>query len=397
MNSFFPYYQPIVDLATGHIAGYEVLARYQQGDQVVSAWPYLQNSGYPKQKILDIDRHIRFQALELCKQHADIGFITLNILPQWIEQLTDNDFLEIPTLQMIQELDIPTDNIIIEITESIGCIDKLHKAVTAYQKHGLKVAIDDFGAGASQIDRIMALEPDLIKLDMDLIKQGVHGGITADIALSVNKVAQRAGCQIICEGVENETEFHFALECGADYIQGFIFNNATKSPIANHSMTAQTQALKASYLQRKITKVRSSTDHENSINHCISQLKKSLIHSPNNLAEIDKTLLNKMQALGVLRYYTCDDQATQTSANYNLQQNKVTADFAIQNSNWAHRPYITTLLGSKMRNMYIEVSDIYRDKTTKHFCKTFCTMLNAEQILLVDVLVNDDTLFSYTF
>src|SRR5690606_36646549 len=96
------------------------------------------------------------------------GFLTLNIPPAWISRLGDK--AASPTLKMVESSGIDPARVVIEITETHGELRQLQRLVKQYHQAGLRVAIDDLGAGNSQLDRIIALAPDIIKLDMRLFK-----------------------------------------------------------------------------------------------------------------------------------------------------------------------------------------------------------------------------------
>jgi EAL domain-containing protein (putative c-di-GMP-specific phosphodiesterase class I) len=86
----------------------------------------------------------------------------------------------VPTLEMIKATGIDPKRVVIEITESQGDIEMLKDMVAVYHEAGLMVAVDDFGAGASQVDRVEALRPDIVKLDMRLFSR-LHVGDIARI------------------------------------------------------------------------------------------------------------------------------------------------------------------------------------------------------------------------
>jgi EAL domain-containing protein (putative c-di-GMP-specific phosphodiesterase class I) len=246
---YFPYFQPIVNLNDGKILSYEALARTKQDDKIVSAGNIFHSNQYTTDQIIEIDRHIRRTALEHLSHNPQVNILSLNISPLWIDRLAENEI--IPTLRMLDELAIDPQKVVIEITELAGELEKLKRIAKEYQSHGIKIAVDDFGAGASQMDRILALEPEVIKLDMHILKAAAKGNAEASIALSFANLAQRSDSVMVCEGVENEEEFHFSIECGADCIQGWLFEPALANFIDADSTVEKTMRLKRSYLERK--------------------------------------------------------------------------------------------------------------------------------------------------
>ncbi|MFT6903481.1 MAG: EAL domain-containing protein (putative c-di-GMP-specific phosphodiesterase class I) [Oleiphilaceae bacterium] len=251
MTIFFPHFQPIVDIPTGCISGYQALARQKlDSGEIISCGPYFANPETNKSFLLNIDRTVRRQAISAISNMPDNTFLTLNISPEWIGKLSLAD--EIPTIEMIKEFDVDPSRIIIEITETDGDLASLLRLVNIYRSHGMRIAIDDFGAGYSELGRLIALEPDLIKLDMRFFKSAVEGGIAHDAVRAIGFMAERIGCDIICEGVENEKEFNFAVECGAKMIQGFLFYKATPEFIEPEDPKRLIRKLQKDFLDEKI-------------------------------------------------------------------------------------------------------------------------------------------------
>ncbi|UTF58584.1 EAL domain-containing protein [Gilvimarinus sp. DA14] len=391
---YFPCFQPIIELETGGVAGNEALARcLDERGNIVSAAALFFDESQPQQWVLEIDRAIRQKALAQFAKQTQPGFLALNISPEWVDRLPNTHV--IPTLQMIESLQVDPRRVVIEVTERSGNLENLRRLTREYQRYGIRVAVDDFGSGASQVDRIIALEPDLIKLDMTLFKAATAGGAAADIALATTAMAMRAGCQIVCEGVESPDEFDFAVECGADMVQGWIFAPALSEQAPRDAYCAQVGQLKSRYLQRKSDSHRRAFRHQMAVEQEARNLK-DWLNAADHATNIHHTLSSRsLHSLGVLRFYWCNYEGTQTSPNYELAAEGVIAEDNYLGSNWSHRPYFSRLIG--IRDLPVEqmvVSDIYRDIRSGDMCKTYALALSDTHILLLDVLVNDQVLFA---
>ncbi len=376
---YIPCYQPIVDTSTGMVAGYESLARIRTAEGHLRTAAGLFTSGrYAPNAVLRIDRDLRQKALNTFAQYPDCGFLALNICPHWVDRLDQNEF--IPTLGLIESSGIDPARVIVEITERAGDIDNLRRLTREYQKQGIQVAIDDFGSGASQIDRIAALTPDVIKLDMGLLKAAVLGGIEADIALSITEMAKRIGCRVVCEGIESEQEYQFALDCGADLIQGWIYGKASESLMDTTSTVAKTRHLKSRYLSRKARAYSESVIQLSAVGRQLQCLA-ACVHGQEALPS---TLLRELNRLGVIRYYICDSDGNQVSPNVEIATGETLEQFV--GKNWSHRPYFPQMIAMReQRDDRMVVSNIYRDSTSGIRCKTFGVSLPNRQFLLADV------------
>jgi len=208
-----PYFQPIVDIATGLVVGHEALARMIDHDGTVpSAGQIFCDHTLDEQKVLAFDRAVRIQAIQRFSEAGQPGFLTLNISPRWIDLLGDQ---WIPTVEMLELYDVDPRKVVVEIVETQSNPEKLEAIVKRYKALGIRVAVDDFGAGYSQFDRVIRLAPDIVKLDMRLFKMAVQGGFPKHIVHSLSFLAERMGSQVLCEGVEHYHELRFALEIGS--------------------------------------------------------------------------------------------------------------------------------------------------------------------------------------
>lgn len=207
-------FQPFIDTATGRIAGVEALARLRSDDgRLHSAGPLFSDPKTPLTPLRRLDREVREQALVRFHEAPPDWFLSLNISPRWISRLRPEQAL--PSLKQLERSGIDPTRIVFEITELGGASSRLPGVVERYRQAGARIAIDDFGAGYSQLDRVLALQPDILKLDMRLFQQAARGGPSSEVVKALAQMAEKTGCWIIAEGVETEAELDFALECGA--------------------------------------------------------------------------------------------------------------------------------------------------------------------------------------
>lgn len=114
--------------------------------------------------------------------------------------------------------------VVLEIVESgIEDLDRLEKAVAAYQKRGYRVAIDDFGCQHSNFDRLWRLSPDIVKLDRSLLLQSVNNPRARLILPRLVEIMHDLGATVVCEGIETKEQHQVALDAGVDLLQGFYY------------------------------------------------------------------------------------------------------------------------------------------------------------------------------
>lgn len=381
-KNLFPYFQPIVGAASGTIIGYEALARQHDAEgRVISAGELFSSTDIAPDQLIAWDRMVRRQALEQFSQSNFNGYLTLNISAAWIDRLTN--FNSLPTLLMLNEFNVDRSRIIIEITESKGDLDNLVEIAAVYRRHGLKIAIDDFGAGFSQLERVMAIQPDIIKLDMQLFQNATRGGIASDVVHLISRLAKRTGCRIVCEGVETADDFHFGLSCGAQYMQGYLFSPATaefKKPLHYQQ---QISSLRKTFLNKTLAKEVQKIQFIANIKDLIELLKKALKTDFN----LNQLSAHPFEKSGVLRFYLCNNEGDQISSNFNFADGKWFEDDTQFGFNWAWRPYFYQLLAleSAKDSYRIVTSERYRDFNTDVLCKTLSLRLDDQCILLIDI------------
>ena len=386
MNSsfdLFPHFQPIVSVANGKIIGYEALARQLDSHhKIVSAGTLFSSPELDAKQRTELDRKVRRQALQKFAELDSNTYLAINISAAWIDNIRQLNAL--PTLKMLDELNIDRQRIIVEITEDHADLTKLKEIVKRYRKQGLRVALDDFGAGASQLQRVMAIHPDIIKIDMRLFKQATKGGIASEIVNLLTRLGKRTGCQIICEGVETDEEFLFGLNCGAQFMQGYLFSAAAAEFKPPHLYEQHITSLRNKFLKNTLAKLHSKVSDINNTKRLIYRLAEAL-QNDFNLNELASWNFSQSH---VIRFYLCDNQGYQLSPDFSFNEEKWFTDPRKIGFNWSWRPYFFQLLaleasGDKDR---IVTSERYRDFGSELLCKTLSLRLDPDRILLVDIV-----------
>jgi len=125
---------------------------------------------------------------------------------------------------MLAHFDLPATSVVVEVLETaIENNRKLSRAVDYFRDLGCLIAIDDFGAGHSNVDRIWRLKPDIVKLDRTLIADAADSPEARQILPGLVNLLHEAGSLVLAEGIETQKEALLALEADCDLVQGFYF------------------------------------------------------------------------------------------------------------------------------------------------------------------------------
>jgi EAL domain-containing protein (putative c-di-GMP-specific phosphodiesterase class I) len=212
-------FQPIVDVETGLPFAYEALVRGLNGE---SAWSVL--SQVTEENRYTFDQQCRVKAIETATRAGLLSGparLSINFLPNAV--YSPKACIQL-TLKTAAANDFPTDRLIFEFTENEKMADPDHVAniVQTYQQMGFGTALDDFGAGHAGLGLLARFQPDVIKLDMELIR-GLGASLPRRmIVAGVARMAAELGITVIAEGIETEAELTALRAIGIRYIQGFL-------------------------------------------------------------------------------------------------------------------------------------------------------------------------------
>jgi len=213
-------FQPIVDIETNTPFAYEALVRGLGGESAYSVLSQVTEANR-----YAFDQRCRVKAIEAAASAGILNTparLSINFLPNavyspvaCIQQ----------TLETAAATNFPTDRLIFEFTENQQIVDPAHVAniVATYQKMGFRTALDDFGAGHAGLNLLAQFQPDIIKLNMELIR-GLDASVTRRLIVDgMIKLCGALGITVIAEGVETTGELASLKELGVRYIQGFLF------------------------------------------------------------------------------------------------------------------------------------------------------------------------------
>ena len=373
-------FQPFIDTATGRIAGVEALGRLRQPDgQLSSVGPLFADPRTPAIALRRLDRQIRDNALSRLHEAPAEWFLSLNMSPRWISRLRADQPL--PSLKQMLRHGVDPQRIVFEITELGGNGQRLAEVVARYREAGARIAIDDFGAGYSQLDRVLALQPDILKLDMRLFQAAALGGPSSDVVKALAQMAEKTGCWIIAEGVETEAQLNFALECGSRYVQGFLFARAQEAFYPTDAFVQRFAELRQRYVRQKLAERGRLMQMRQQLGELMAILQSwAQAHAP-------LSALPQLEAFPwLLRFYQCDRHGTQLTPNLEWRNNGWVADNRYLGHNWSWRPYFYHLLAEGWEERRLTLSSTYRDATSNQYCLTAGQFFdNGERLLLIDI------------
>ncbi|MET0291133.1 MAG: EAL domain-containing protein [Steroidobacteraceae bacterium] len=220
MTTHAPYsfaYQPIVDIERREVFAYEALVRGKNGESAGSVFQQV-----PDGELHAFDRDIRADAIGLAARLGLRTRLSLNVLPQSVLLVPD---AVNTTLDAARRHGIAADCLILEVTEGelIADAARFAERMNSFRSEGVKLAIDDFGAGYSGLNLLCDFQPDVLKLDMNLVRGVNASGPRQAVVRAVIQACDDLGIEVIAEGVETQDEFDWFRRTGLRLFQGFLF------------------------------------------------------------------------------------------------------------------------------------------------------------------------------
>lgn len=226
---FTSHMQPIIELATGSVYGYELLLRPLAGDPGFKPYELFQAAQETGLHSF-LDRAARISAIETGARHLRQGLKRfINFLPS---SIYNPAYCLTHTFQAIQSNRQSPADFVFEVveTERIVDIPKLASIFEAYKENGVKVALDDVGAGYSTLDVVASLKPDYVKIDRNWVSLSDRHPDSREGLFRIVEAARNVGATVLAEGVERPEELEVCREAGVDLVQGYLFGKPSPQP-----------------------------------------------------------------------------------------------------------------------------------------------------------------------
>ncbi|SHL48295.1 diguanylate cyclase/phosphodiesterase [Roseibium suaedae] len=234
-----PYYQPLIDLKSGQLRGFEALARWPVGtsrsigpDEFI---PMAEDIGL----IVELSEHLLRQACLDAKTWPAHLTLAFNISPtMMVDRL-----LGIRIVKVLGETGFNPRRLEIEITETalVRDINLAAKVITDLRQAGISVALDDFGTGYSSLSQLSKFSFDKIKIDRSFISALETDEKKMNIVRTMVALGKGLGIATTAEGIENPQQLDALKDLGCSYGQGFLFGKAVPAEEAMAFIQAEGQ------------------------------------------------------------------------------------------------------------------------------------------------------------
>jgi len=224
------FYQPIIDTNNLEIYGYECLSR-----GVTYSGEYMNpgimfDTARTTGMIFNLDRQCRESAIKTSAVKKIDKNIFINFLPTAIY---NPEFCLKDTVKWLNQFEFQPSSITFEVveTEKVTNTNHLKDILNFYKDQGYNTALDDMGSGYSSLNLLAELTPDIVKLDMQLIRDIDKSDSKQSIVEGLVSIAKKLNFKIIAEGIETVSEYEWVKAKEIDFVQGFYFAKPSPEPI----------------------------------------------------------------------------------------------------------------------------------------------------------------------
>jgi EAL domain-containing protein (putative c-di-GMP-specific phosphodiesterase class I) len=307
------YFQPICSIKTHSIFGAEALARGMdaEGNVVSPAWLFAEASRLGVAGPYEMAcRHRAIAAFSSSLAELDplLLFMNLNLA------VSDGEDDAARLLETTRQWSVPPQRIVVEVLESrFDDTQRLAAILNRFRELGFLLALDDVGAGHSNLDRVPLIQPDVLKVDRELVRHLDSDYYKQGVFKALVGLGRRIGALIVAEGVETEPEALTALALGADLLQGFYVSRPQPPQKLLQGRTATVmQALAERFKQHMVAETSRRRHKHRQYNVLVETLLCDLTCSPS--VDFNVVLQQAVRRTGAIECaYVLDETGIQVS------------------------------------------------------------------------------------
>lgn len=218
----FSVFQPIFSVAHKRAVGHEALVRGRDAKGMTLGAKDVLNALAEAKDENEIERAcVQLHLSEFVRQGRE-GWLFLNVSP---EALAERETVKELFGRWLLEAGLQGHRVVIEIVETKAISEcALATAIEGLRELGCWIAIDDFGAGESNFERIWRIRPNIVKLDREMLVEACRHDHVRRLMPGIVSLLHEAGCLVVLEGIETDEQAMIAMESDVDFVQGYRFS-----------------------------------------------------------------------------------------------------------------------------------------------------------------------------
>jgi diguanylate cyclase (GGDEF)-like protein len=223
-DDIIPYFQPLIDLASGNVIGFEALARWDRGNGVMTPPDVFIGLAEQIGLITELTDNLLRRSCRIAATWPSRFTLSFNVSPM---QMSDK-LLGLRVIKALAAAGLPPHRLEIEITESalVRELDTATQIIADLRSAGVRVALDDFGTGFSSLSQLGNFSFDRIKVDRSFVADCEHDPKRLKIVKAILNLGRGLGIHTTAEGIETAGQMLLMQKLGCDNGQGYLFSAA---------------------------------------------------------------------------------------------------------------------------------------------------------------------------
>ncbi|MBN8252492.1 EAL domain-containing protein [Priestia flexa] len=383
IENTLPYYQAIFSADEHKIVGYEVLARIKQDDEIESLGAFFHDDAIPDEYRIEVDYAVLTKALNHILEQKEEFLIFINQNPNLLMNDHGESLLEL--LQYFETKGLSLNRVVLEITEHNfnGDIESLQHLLKYYQTYGIKVAIDNIGKESSNLDRIGLLSPDILKVDLHILRQTAMTQSYQDVLYSLSLLARKMGATLLYEDIEASYQLQYAWRNGGRYFQGFYLHKPSAELVDPFLLKDKLKNQFEMFIAHEKKKLQAIYELTESFQVKMQQLM-SQCRKMEGYDEMLQYIASEL-SIACFRVYICDENGFQRSSNFLKKEHEWIAEPDYLHKNWSWRPYFLENIIRMTHEQRGILSDLYNDIETGENIRTFSYPIENGHYLFIDI------------
>ena len=378
----FSLFQPIYSYALHRQVGFEALIRaYDKNNNIV--FPASIFRGGSINEMLAIDRICRclhIANFEHILKNTDT-WLFLNVNPLIVSEHIPNrsPFMK----EVLEQFNVPASRVVIEILETaISNETKFLETIKYYTEIGCMIAIDDFGAGHSNFNRIWDCHPDFVKLDKSIFTEAISNKKLRKSIPKLVSLLHEYGCMVLAEGIETYDQAILCMDSEFDLIQGFLFSE----PSQTDEITDQSDEIWSVLKEKFKNDISYKTDEREELLGPFLEEFHYVAMSIKDLDKVERACKRMLNKDKIIRFYLVNGDGEQKSSNINSKHarencNPLYAPLqGVNKATWYHRQYFRKAIANIGK---IQITGPYFSITDAKTCITLSVARKLDDKLFV--------------
>lgn len=390
---FFSVYQPVISMNRRCIIFCEALGRGRDPNGEIIPPFNLFQAANTNERLTHLDRSLIHAALNGWKDRANQQLLSVNIDVRCLQN-DSVDFL----CRTLEESQVSPSQVILEICENkTENTDALLHFVNHSRQCGFLIAIDDLGKEYSNLDRIVSLAPDLIKLDRELITNVHQDPAKRALVRSMVRFGEECGAQVVAEGVECWEDVFALMEQGIDLFQGYYFARPRECCQEPSPWLPKLDILNKSFQAHRANEIRHVRIIRDILDGILLRVNQNL--SNYHVYELDRILAHYAEAFPQIEcIYTIDEWGEQISrTHFSRTKNNTPRTSLFKPACSGHNHSLKSYFQHTPKQGSF-LSDLYISQATGTECRTFSQWFHDAEgqrhILCIDF--SDQTMLGVT-